>query len=152
MARHSYLAWVAAGTPGVPSIPFLAIPSFRSRSSLARELKAARRNGHGLYVADFDVPAGHGSPGELIIDWCMETLANTRRPHGIAIFDLAVACTAGSQRRSMHLKRIHPTRLYEPGFVAELAGLCASGTAATVSVALSSWGDIAFAAMEGARG
>ncbi len=134
------------------TIPFLAFPSFRSRNALARELKAARRNGHGLYLADFAVPAGHASPGELVIDWCRETLANTRRPHGIAVFDLAVACTSGSERRSLHLKRVHPTRLYEAGFVAELAALFATGAAATVSVALSSWGDIAFAAMEGGRG
>ena len=124
------------------------------RQRLAQKLARARSRGTGLYVgewrAEADDGTGAGPPVSAsgILVWCRETVARTRRPGGIASFDLALAAASESVRHgSLSFRRLSPTDLY-PGdsFQAEVERFLSAHRPVThLAAALFSWGDAAHA-------
>lgn len=117
---------------------------------LVRQVKHARRKGHGVYIQEWrdDPPAAAPLSAHDILAWCRETVANTRRPMGIARFDLALAAASTSVgRTNLSLPRLVPTDLY-PGdsLLTEVERfLKEHGPVTHLAAALFSWGDAAHA-------
>jgi len=122
---------------------------------LAHRVRVARSRGLGVYMQEWrdDQVDGHaGEPTHIsahdVLGWCRETMAATRRPFGLARFDLAIAAASASVGRgSLSLPRLAPTDLY-PGdaLVAEVERfLHDHGPVTHVAAALFSWGDAAHA-------
>jgi hypothetical protein len=131
---------------GVPRVPWF------QRARLRRRLSHARRSGLGLFVQEWHF--GHESleeAAETISSWLRETAGTCRRPWGIASFDLALAtCDGQDVVRSTRLKQLHPSEFYAPGFAARLWAAVAPAHPGhwQASVALFSWGDAVYAAVE----
>lgn len=127
---------------------------------LARRVRGARRRGLGVYtqewrrdgLADGVLADGGVEPMHVtahdVLTWCRETMAATRRPFGLARFDLAIAAASASMARgNLSLPRLAPSDLY-PGDVllAEVERfLHDHGPVTHVAAALFSWGDAAHA-------
>jgi hypothetical protein len=126
------------------------------RSSSRRAVEAmikARRSGAGVYTYEWQFADATmlDAVAEPLLAWCRDTLSRTRRPWGIAHFDLALAVRGehASRPRTLSLRRMDPVDLY-PGdvLVAQLRRLIeAEQAVAHVAVALFSWGDAAHAAL-----
>lgn len=126
------------------------------RWRVARAIHRARRQGHGLYSAEFQWAAESvASVPADITQWCRDTLARCRRPLGIDHFDLTLTVSGAAGRPQTHrLAFLRPSQLYEdaagPGsLAAALGSLVLASETGTVEVvaALLSWGDIAHATM-----
>lgn len=122
---------------------------------LARRVKDARNRGLGVYMQEWrheQIGRDAAEPTHIsaheVLTWCRETMAATRRPFGLARFDLAIAAASASVGRgSLSLPRLAPTDLY-PGdaLVAEVEQfLHDHGPVTHVAAALFSWGDAAHA-------
>lgn len=123
----------------------------------ARTILAQPCAGSGLYEYEWRAPA-HGSTitAATILHWCRETIATTRRPWGIAEFDLALSSSIEGRQSSLSFRRLAPTDLY-PGdsLLSELERFLGpdgpdgpDGTDNSVShlaAVLFSWGDAAHA-------
>lgn len=130
---------------------------------LMDRLHRAREAGVGVYLREWVSSHGEGdssdgathplSPEALaaaVMAWCRDTLGATRRPWGIAHFDLALSTAGGGDAvaeapRSLSLRRLAPSDLY-PGdsFLAEVQRYLAQrDPIAHLAVALFSWGDAA---------
>lgn len=122
---------------------------------LARRVRDARRRGLGVYmqewrhdrIEDDAAEPSHVSAHD-VLTWCRETMAATRRPFGLARFDLAIAAASASMSRgNLSLPRLAPSDLY-PGdaLLAEVERfLHDHGPVTHVAAALFSWGDAAHA-------
>ncbi len=123
----------------------------RRARRLMEDLALARERGIGLYVREWGTGEGASQPhsadalAAAVVAWCRDTLSGTRRPWGIADFDIALStdCDDGSSPRSLSLKGLAPGDLY-PGdsFTAEVHRFLAEReSVAHLAVALFSWGD-----------
>jgi hypothetical protein len=119
------------------------------RRSLARRLHSARLRGHGLHERRWDDPQA-GVAGEIVA-WSRSVLGSSRRPHGMALFDLSLSLRAPGQRpRTVSFSRLEPSSLWEPhGLPAALEDLLRPATAGSMVVAVSlfCWGDALYAAL-----
>lgn len=151
----------------------LSFPWRRPRR-LADRVAKAREDGVGLYTVEWavaeEIPLPEDEPeqvpeerasvvlqarspealAEAVLEWCRETLGGTRRPMGIANFDLAFAASGvEGARGSFSLSGLSPTELY-PGdlFIREVREFLEErGTVSHLAVALFSWGDATHAAL-----
>lgn len=119
------------------------------RRSLARRLHSARIRGHGLHERRWESQ----EPGlaSEIVAWSRGVLGSSRRPHGVALFDLSLSLRAPGQRtRTVSFSRLEPSALWEPhGLPDALEDLLRPATAGTaiVAVSLFCWGDALYAAL-----
>lgn len=122
---------------------------------LARRVKDARNRGLGVYTQEWRHDQLDGGDLETtrinahdVLAWCRETMAATRRPLGLARFDLAIAAaSAPVGRGNLSLPRLAPADLY-PGdaLLAEVDRFLRDfGPVTHVAAALFSWGDAAHA-------
>jgi hypothetical protein len=127
------------------SLPGLRLRFFRYR--FLRALRRARREGKGLYVGRWRFEQGHaGMPGHLAA-WCAEMAGATRRPYGIARFDLTVVARAADGRlRRLRLPGLDAAEFYRPEFEKRLSPLVPAA-GATVAAMLFAWGDVTHAAL-----
>ncbi len=126
---------------------------------VVRGMVEARRNGHGVYVEEWWLPAviEHDEDAlEPLLAWLRQTLAHCRRPHGIDQFDLAIAASVGEHGRvrSASFRDLQPALLYSGSALAgRIAAFLQAGEPAQaeasvrVAMALFSWGDAAHAAL-----
>ena len=126
---------------------------------VAAEMAAARARGAGAYLKDWSYGSAKGSATasadaivEPIVQWCRETLSETRRPWGIDLFDLVIAVRRGDgEAESLALERRAPTELYGREPLARTLQRFLHGDSNEpirhVSIALFSWGDAAHAAL-----
>ncbi len=129
------------------------LPRLRERRRpLSDRVARARNEGVGVYLGEWAVDADEA--GEFVADavltWCRETLGKTRRPWGIAQFDIALAgAGAYGARQTISLLGLAPGDLY-PGdsVLAEIHRFLAGHDPVShVAVALFSWGDATDAAL-----
>lgn len=118
------------------------------RRALARRVHRARLRGKGLHERSWEV----ASPGisTEILAWCRHVLGASRRPHGVALFDLSLSFRApGCRSRSLSFSRLEPASLWDDGGLAATLEvvLAAAPVAATVSVGIFCWGDALHAAL-----
>jgi hypothetical protein len=127
----------------------------REARATIEAMMAARRRGHGVYLREWryeDAEPAAETAIDSLIAWCRATHGRTRRPWGIAEFDLALAVSPsqGARPRSLRLSRLTPSDLY-PGDAlrAQLRRFLEAeqAAAAHLAVALFSWGDAAHAAL-----
>lgn len=128
----------------------------RTPVRIAASMAAARRRGVGAYVHELHFPPESNASAdgilESIVQWCKETVGETRRPCGIGEFDLVLALRRDdSETHSLSLKHMTPGELYTPaGLVDQLRHFLEMHSVdaiAQVSIALFSWGDAAHAAL-----
>ncbi|MEX0782747.1 MAG: hypothetical protein WD557_08860 [Dehalococcoidia bacterium] len=128
--------------------------SFR-RWRVARAIRAAREQGHGLYFTEWQSsPASAETLARDVTQWCRDTVARCRRPNGIDHFDLTLTFHSTGGPRTQRLAFLRPGQLYDESVVpaalsAALAAFAVGDPETTVRVAaaLLSWGDVAFASM-----
>lgn len=116
---------------------------------LAARIAEARRKGVGLCSGEWDGPGLAIRAG--VVDWCRESLSRTRRPYGVALFDLTIAvhdCADGIPR-SARFHRIDPRDLWsdDSELVRALAQLLPDGRKMAAAVTLFSWGEATHAAL-----
>ncbi|MCK9487219.1 MAG: hypothetical protein M0R73_11070 [Dehalococcoidia bacterium] len=153
-------------------LSFLIQPRTQARpKDLLQRLRRARASGTGVYLRDWfphheGAPTGPEALAAAVMGWCRETVGATRRPWGIAHFDLALS-TAGAPStaealaptddahveapRSLSLRRLAPSDLYPGDIVlAEVQRYLAQrAPVGHLAVALFSWGDAAHEALRG---
>jgi hypothetical protein len=125
---------------------------------------AARREGRGLYLRDWQLSANRLGSSEAdrlageIVDWCRTTIGSCRRPWGIDHFDLTLAVSAPgvTPAQTSSFRELRPLDLYADTRLAQqlidcLRSRVAAGEALEseiqVAGALFSWGDAAHAAL-----
>lgn len=121
-----------------------------SARRLSKQVDRARRRGIGVYQQDWTRVAGAGALAPPVLEWCRDTLGHTRRPWGIARFDLALAVhdAASGAKRTLSLPNLTPTDLYPGESLLDRLTRFLDGThdgpapaVSHVAVALFSWGD-----------
>ncbi len=130
-----------------------------SPQRVAAQMAAARARGAGAYLKDWTYGPARDSAAasadaivDPIVQWCRETLSETRRPWGIDLFDLVIAVRrSDGQPESLALKRRTPTELYGRESLARTLHKFLHGDSKEpiehVSIALFSWGDAAHATL-----
>ena len=128
----------------------------RTPVRIAASMAAARRRGAGAYLHEWHFPsAGDASADgilESVVQWCKDTVGETRRPCGIGEFDLVLAIRReDAELHSLSLKHVTPGELYTPAArvdaLRRFLETHSTGSIAHVSIALFSWGDAAHAAL-----
>lgn len=120
-------------------------------------LARLRRRGEGVYSEEWLVGPDHHDIASEILSWCRETLAVSRRPWGLADFELAVAFAGTAGPQTLRLPRTTPADLYrdDSQLVTRLYAFMEGAQAAAahgpikVAAALRSWGDLAHAVLAG---
>ena len=129
--------------------------------SLRDGVRRALESGVGLYHATWHLeaaPFGGAEPlAEELLGWCRDVLGRTHRPYGLGSVTLALALVDEGGRRiaSTTFRRLQPADFYGAGpaeaqIGATLrrwseSGIVVRGSRSRLSVALFSWGDLAWA-------
>lgn len=142
---------------GRPALLFSTLLHFLRRNDTRARLARARGRGVGVYTAEWPLDAQSSGVAEQIIDWCKETLARSRRPWGIAEFELALAFRGSGRERTntLRIPAASPALLYsdDSGLVRQVRTFLADASVLTISgpiliaAVLCSWGDIAHVAL-----
>jgi hypothetical protein len=125
------------------------------RAAVQRYISEARRKGRGLrhkhwHTEDFQPSALEGLVDSMIA-WCRGTMAQSRRPYGIDLFDLIVSYRfeKDGKPRSFRLNKVPAMDLYQDllptNLLERLAHAMTPEQPVTVyiSAAVFSWGDAA---------
>lgn len=127
---------------------------FHARSAALR-LANLRRRGTGVYSEEWLLGPEPRDITSEIITWCRDTLAGSRRPWGLADFELAVAFGGLAGPETLRLPRTAPADLYRDdsplvtrlhAFLERAESVAAQGPI-TVAAALRAWGELAHAAL-----
>jgi hypothetical protein len=117
---------------------------------LARRIAKLRHQGRHVYSRDWHCRAEDdiGELAALLLQWCRDVLAGSRRPYGIDYFDLRLVAGGAGPRARLDRAQLRPGSLYAASLEAEVLvllhqGWRSAGGLLSVSVSLFSWGDAA---------